>query len=253
MTLFSVLGLISTIAMSLPIVLLLVLRLSFYKSFPALLFYYLFIFSYNFLNLGYIKVDRDITFYHGTLSNLLDAPLILLFLTYFSRTALFRKKLVIATVAFVAFEIVVLIIYGFTIKATTVILAPGLLTVLALSIIFFIHQVKIAVVYHKAFGKAIMIASILFAYAGYSFVYAVYYLIETPYKSDANIIFYLITILTSLSMAIGIYAEQKRVKQLAELQTTREELKAIYGEEETKTATPPIEATIFKFDNEQLN
>ncbi|MEI9944275.1 MAG: hypothetical protein WDN26_08610 [Chitinophagaceae bacterium] len=106
MTIFNVVGLISTIALFLPFILLLILKLSFYRSFPALLFYYLFVFTYNLLNLGYINIDRSFIFYHGTISNLLDAPLILLFLTYFSQTASFRKKLLIGIGAFIVFEII---------------------------------------------------------------------------------------------------------------------------------------------------
>lgn len=253
MTIFSVVGLISTIALFLPIILLIVLRLSLYRSFPALLLYYLLVFLFNIFKLGYIKIDATIVSYHGTLSNLLDAPLILLFLTYFSKTASFRKKLLTIIGAFIVFEIIMLFIYGFNTRATTVILAPDLIIVLTLSSIFFIHQVKIAVVHHKAIGKAIMISSILFSYAGYSFIYIVYYLIETPYTNDVHLIFFLINIIACITMSVGIFVEQKRVKQLAELQTARKELKEIYGEEEPKMATPPIEAAIFKFDGNQLN
>ena len=246
-------GLASTVALASPIILLLITKLTWYKSFPALFFYYFFILSYNFLLLGYINIDKDFKYYFGVFCNLADTPLILLFLLYFSKTIVFRKRLRIAILGFILFEMAIVAIYGFTTRATTIILAPGLLTTLAISSVFFVHQVKIAVVYHKAAGKAIMVASLLFAYVGFCFVYSVYYLIKPVYKDDAHLVFFLITIFSSLAMAIGIFIERKRVNQLQELQTTREELKAIYGEQGVKKMANPFEAAVINFDKEQWN
>ncbi|MGZ5218753.1 MAG: hypothetical protein ACXWWD_00670 [Chitinophagaceae bacterium] len=253
MTLFNLMGLISTLALVLPIIILLTTKLTWYRSFPALFFYYLIIFSYNLILLEYIKVGNSVKYYHGVVNNLLDTPLILLFLLYFSKTLAFRKKLVTAILSFVAFEMIVLLIYGFNAKATTIILAPGLVITLLISLLFFIHQVKIAVVYHKAAGKAIMVAALLFAYAGYSFVYSVFYVVKPVFKDDAHLVFFLITIFSSIAMAAGIYLERKRVQQLVELQTTREELKVIYGEQQTKKRANPFEAAVINFDKEQWN
>jgi hypothetical protein len=254
MNLFTSMGLASTIALALPIITLIISRLGWYRSLLALLAYYAIALTYNLITLGYVNISKESAFYFGTVANLLDAPLILLFLSYFSKTASYRKKLITLTYCFIGFEIIVLVIYGFSVKTSTVILAPGLAVILVLSILFFIHQVKIAVVYQKAVGKAIMITSLLVAYAGYAFVYAVYYLIEQPYKNDARLIFYLITIITSIPMAIGVFFERKRVRHLAELRTTRKELKAIYGEDNTAPSVPPsLDAIVFNMDNEKWN
>jgi hypothetical protein len=245
-------GLISIAALSLPIIFLLTSRLARYRSFPALLFYYAIVLSYNIAFLGYIESSRDYRYYHGVACNFLDTPLILVFLLYFSKTVFFRKKLQLVVLGFIAFEIIVILLYGFNAKATTIVLAPGIILTLVIALLFFIHQVKIAVVHHKATGKAVMISSLLFAYVGYSFVYAVYYLIKPVYKDDAHIIYFLINIVSSIAMAVGIYFEKTRVRQLSELKTTRDELKAIYQEErEGKKLTAPREAVIFNFDKKQ--
>jgi hypothetical protein len=252
MNLFNIMGLVSTLALALPIIILLTSKLARYRSFPALLFYYILVLNYSIARLGYIGTGSDYKYYHGVICNFLDTPLILLFLTYFSKTVYFRKKMQVVTFIFIAFEVVVMSMYGFNAKATTIILAPGLLLTLIISVIFFIHQVKIAVMHHKALGKAIMISSVLFAYVGYCFVYAVYYLIKPVYKDDAHIVYFFITIISSIIMTVGIHFERARVRQLAELKTTREELKAIYGEErEAKKMTTPREAVILNFDKEQ--
>lgn len=250
MTLFTIMGFVSTVALTLPVVALLFTKLAWHKSFPALFIYYIGSLSTNLITLGYISVSKEVALYLGTITNFLDAPLILLFLSYFSQTAAFRKKLIIGILTLIGYEIIIMAIFGFTVRTSTMILGPGLLAILVLSITFFIHQVKIAVVHQKAIGKAIMISSILTAYAGYAFLYTVYYLIETPYKNDARLIFFMITIITSIPLAVGIIFERKRVRQLAELQTTREELKAIYGEEEPATgpSSPSFDAIVFKLD-----
>lgn len=251
MTLFNIMGLVATVALALPIIILLASKLAWYRSFPALFFYFLLVLNYNIAILGFIDSGRDYKYYHGVICNFLDTPLILLFLLYFSKTIYFRKKLQIVTLVFIAFEAVIAILYGFNTKATTIILAPGLLLTLLISLLFFIHQVKIAVVHHKAIGKAIMISSLVFAYVGYCFVYTVYYIIKPVFKDDAHLVYFLITIISCVAMTVGILFERARVRQLAELKTTREELKIIYREERATKMTTSKEAVIFNFDKEQ--
>ncbi len=229
MTLFNTVGLISAIALFLPIIIILTLRLAWYKSFPALLAYYFLVCGHSILSLDFMKPDKTFIYYYGVLNNFLDAPLMLTFMTYFSKTAIFRKKLKIMIAVIILLELIVIAIVGFNIKAAIIVMAPGLLVVLVLSLLFFLHQAKITVVYQKAAGKAFIAASLLFAYGGYSFIYVVYYLLKTPYKADTQIVYYLVTTFSSLVIAAGIFFERKRVKQLTELKVAREELKVIYG------------------------
>jgi hypothetical protein len=253
MTLLNTMGFISTIALLVPIILMLAYKLAWYKSFPALFFYYVILLSYNLISLKYFSIGTNsVVEYHKVVNNLLEVPLVLFFFTYFSRTAEFRRKLIGSIFVFIGFEITTVAICGFSHKTTTIVLAPGLAAILILSTLFFIHQVKIAVIYLKAIGKAIMIAAFLFAYAGFSFVFIVQHLIETQYVMDVYLIYYLVTIITSIPMSVGIYFETKRVQQLSELQTTREELKKIYGEEDT----PPngkYGRVALNYDKEQWN
>jgi len=233
---FSVMGLISTIALFLPIIIILSFRLAWYKSFPALLAYYVLVSCHSLLALDFITVNKSFLNYYGITNNFLDAPLMLSFMTYFSKTAQFRKRMELLIPVFILFEIIAIAMFGYTVRAATMVMAPGLLLVLAYSLVFFIHQAKITIIHQKAAGKALMVASLLFAYGGYSFVYVVYYLIKTPYTADTFLVYYLITIFSSGLISAGIILERKRVRQLAELQTTRKELKVIYGRSETNGA-----------------
>src|SRR5436189_3341475 len=239
MTWFEVMGIVSTSVLFLPIIIIFALRLAWYKSFPALLFYYAMVASQNFLSLAFIHANKDFVHDYGVISNFLDAPLMLTFLTYFSKTASFRKKMKLVIPIFVLFELIVIAAKSFDIySAMIIILPPGLLLFLCFSCVFFIHQAKITIMHQKALGKACIVASLLFAYGGYSFIYVVYYLLKTPYKADTYLIYYLVSIVSSLLLATGIVFERRRVSQLAELQTARKELKVIYGRSDTETAAP---------------
>ena len=86
MTLLHSMGIISTIALLVPIILLLVYKLAWYKSFPALLFYYIILLSYNIISQQYLTSFGPSTGeYHKVINNLLEVPLVLLFFTYFRK------------------------------------------------------------------------------------------------------------------------------------------------------------------------
>ncbi len=231
---FNVVGLISTFSLFLPVIFILACRLTWYKTFPALFIYYAITFGFNLISLDFMKADKTFVYYYGVANNFLDAPLMLSFMAYFSKTASFRKKMKLVVPAFLLFEIIVIAIVGFNIKSAIIALGPGMLLVLSLSLLFFIHQAKITIVHQKAAGKALIVSSLLFAYGGYSFIYVVYYLLRTPYKTDTFLVYYLITIFSSLLISTGIIFERKRVKELIELQTARKELRVVYGRAEEK-------------------
>jgi hypothetical protein len=109
MTWFEVMGIVSTSALFLPVIIIFALRLAWYKSFPALLIYYAIVFSQNLLSLGYFAVSKNFVHNYGLLNNILDAPLMLSFMTYFSKTVSFRRRMKLIIPAFVVFETVIAI------------------------------------------------------------------------------------------------------------------------------------------------
>jgi|GEM_PF-275005 len=233
--------------LSLPILLLLVTRLAWYRTFIALFIYYVIGFAYALMDGGYIKLDTGLIRNIGIMSNLLDAPLTLLFLTYLSRTSFFKKQIYLTIGLFVIYEAIILYNYGYTVRASTIITIPGLVLTLLLSLTFAIHQVKITVVYHKAAGKALFASALFFAYVGYTYVYYVFYFMHKTFQDDAKLVFNMITILCTVAISLGLLFERKRVAKLFEIKTTREELKALYANEETKTIAP-LEAIVFNID-----
>lgn len=249
MTVFEMVGLISTITLVIPILILFAFKLAWYRSFPGLVAFFAILFTCNLVLLNYVKVSPAVSTIHEILHNLLEQPMVLFFLTYFSRTPGHRKQMMIALYSLIGFELVIVGIYGLTAAAFNIIKVPAYLLTLFYSVTFFIHQVKLAITYQKAVGKALMVCSILFATIGFSYVNAALYFTDDAAQKDADLIFFLITIFSSLSISAGLLLEQKRVKQLAEIKTAREELKALYGDENEK-ATTPVRTVALNFDKE---
>ncbi|MET0635499.1 MAG: hypothetical protein ABWZ25_05700 [Chitinophagaceae bacterium] len=247
MTLFQLMGLLSTFALALPIIYLILTRLAWYKCIPALLIYSVLIFAYNLTSLGYIPVPASFVQDQSLTNNLFDTPLMLCFMIYFSQTAAYRNSLLVILTVYLAYEVVVLLLLGFNRQSSTVIMAPGLLITLSLAFIFFYHYVKLTLVNHKALGKLLMVLSVLLSYVVYAFIYVVFYLLDTQFVDDTRLIYFAVTFFSSILLCIGIMIERKRVRHLAELNKTREELKALYGQEGKKTTTP-FEAVVFKFE-----
>ena len=233
--------------LSVPILLLIATRLAWYRAFIALFIYYIIGFTYALMPVGYINLRPETIRAFGILTNLLDAPLTLLFLSYLSRTPLVKRKIYLTVGLFVLYEVIILAIYGYTVKASTIITTPGLVLTLMLALVFAVHQIKITVVYHKAAGKALFASALFFSYVGYTYVYCVFYFMNEAYRDDARLVFYAITILSSIAISVGLLFEKKRVAKLFEIKTTREELKALYSHEE-KNTTAPLEAIVFNID-----
>lgn len=251
MTWNSAMGLVSSVALLCPIIVILVLRLGSYSTFPALLAYYTSVFIYNLFTEGYITVNPEVMKFWGLANNFLDAPLMLTFLIYFSTSPAFTKRIKLLIGVFILFEAIVAVVVGFNTNAVTIILGPDILVMIVLFLYFFIRHTKIAITNRKAFGKAMIAASLLFAYGCFGIIYLMYYVFKTPFVEDTFLIYFLVATISSLLVTTGIYIEEKRIRKLNELRLTRRELSDIYGHEKK---TVPLKRTVMlDFDREQWN
>lgn len=244
-------GIISSVALFCPIIFILLLRLYSYSTFPALLIYYSSSLIYNLMTEGYIGVSPGLVNYWGLVNNLLDTPLILFFLAHFSTSPAISRRLRILLISFVLFEIGVVAGYGLNRTAITIILGPGVLVIFGLCIYFFIRQAKLAIINQKATGKALISASLLFAYGCFGIIYLMYYVIETPFVEDTFLVYFWVVTFSSLLLSAGLVVEQKRIRKLNELKTTRRELFSIYASE--KKAVPVRKTAMLEFDRDQWN
>jgi len=241
---------ISAIALFLPVLLIISLRLGNYRSFPFLLIYYVMVFIYSLMREGYLNANPNVVYGWGISINLLDIPLMLLFLSYFSTSEIFFRRLIIFILTFLVFELSVVLLVGFNVKAITIVLGPGILVVFALCLFFFIRQSKIVITNRKAMGKTLIAASLVFAYGCYGILYVLFYVIKTQFVADAFLIYFFVVTFSSVFLCTGIFFESKRIQKLFELKKARIELHDIY--KDTKPAAPFI-TPMLDFDKEPWN
>lgn len=256
----SIMGLVSSFALAGPILLILILGLARYRSFPVLLLYYCSVLAYNLITERYISVSSNIEQNWGYINNLADAPMLILFLSYFSPSKIFTQRLRLLAASFILFEAIVISVVGFNLNAITIIIGPGLLIVCGLCMFFFIRHTKQAIENRKATGKAMIVTSLLFAYGCYFIIYLLYYVFKAQndangvaneqYVNDTFLVYFISTSLSAFLMCIGLVVEQKRIRKLKELMVTRKELSSLYTE--TKRAVP-LRTAMLDFDREQWN
>jgi hypothetical protein len=230
-----IMGIISTVALLLPVVLVLALRLHRFKCFLALAIYYFLSFSYNLMSENYIPVNADFKKIFGITNNLLEFPLMFTFMAYFSFSASLTKRIRYSVIIFLLFEIAVTVLSGYNKEAMTIIMAPGLSILLFFSVWFSLRQIRITITQGKATGKALMISSMLFAYGCYMLIYVLYYLVKSEEVADIFTMYFIASTLSALILSIGIFIENKRIKKLEELKITRRELNMVYDKSQPVT------------------
>jgi hypothetical protein len=203
-------GMITLSCMLLPVMVVLLKR-QFNAGYIALSVYFLCTFIYNLLLIAFPDFPKDIKMNIGVMNNFLDTPLMLLFLIQFASGVGIRKLLKIVLLAFVTFEIGIILLFGLSVKSITIISGPGLLLTLGFSFYFFTLHIRLAILHKIDIAKTLMIAGFLFAYAVYFMVYLFYYVLETPNKMDALIIYFSATIVASVLFASGLLKEKTPV------------------------------------------
>lgn len=230
-------GIISSAALSLPIIVIIFFGFFRYKNYLALLIYCMLALVYNLMTEDIITTTGNFEKVWGIVNNLLDVPLMLLFMMIFSTSAAqtFRMKIYLAV--FICFELIVLFIYGLSIKTITIVMGPGLALILVIGAYFFFMKVKQSIIHKKALGKAFLTAAIVFAYGCFSFIYIMHYILALPDVSNIFLIYHLVTIVYCSLLSTGLIIEKKRVKKLGELRVTRKELVQFFDDEKKPSST----------------
>jgi hypothetical protein len=238
-------GIISSIALFVPVALIIILKLFSNRSFLALAVCYFIVGVQNLMRQPVFDIPKETYQPLSLVDNILDAPLMLLFLTFFSTSTLMAKRLTTCIYVFLGFEAIILVVFGFNVKAIRIILGPDIALIVLISFTFFMRYVRLSVSNSKSMGKAVMASSVFISYTIFSIVYIFYYLMKNEqYQVDAEFIYYMVSILSAILMSIGIVIENKRFKKLDELKHTRKELATIYGEKKVAA---------FKKDSRFLN
>jgi hypothetical protein len=169
----------------------------------------------------------------GTILNYADnytnIPLVLTALLFFCPSKQKQGKVKIVTLLFIAYEIVIIAIYGFSFKSIVYIMGPGAGVIMIYSFYLFVRQIKFSIFHGKNHGRVLMLASLVFDWSCYGLIYFFQYIQKTPFESDVFRLYYISSIVSSVLMAIGLHMMRARMKELQSIKTTRRELALFFG------------------------
>lgn len=227
----STIGIISTLALFAPVFVILAFKLIRYKSYMALFIYCLLAFSYNLMTEDLTVLPKSFVRNFSIIVNLLDVPLMILFILMFSTVAAQIKRMKVFLWIFICFEIVVVAIKGLSIPTVTIVMGPGLAFVFGYSLYFFVQTVKKSFIHSKSISKAIMASSICFAYGCFIFIYLMHYVFAVQDVPNVFLIYFIVTIIYCSLLTVGLVMESKRLRKLEELRITRKELQSFFADE----------------------
>ena len=237
MTWQDAIGILSTLALFTPVFVIVVTKLIRYKQYLPLFIYCLLAFGFNLMTEHLLNVPKSVERFYGITNNLTDMPLMLGFLLFQIPSSFQRKRMKILLCAFIVFEIVLIFMYGITVKTITVTMGPGLVIVFGYSLYYFVYTVKRSFVHNKFVGKAIVASALTFAYGCFIIIYLMHYVLNLQDLSSLFLIYYFITIIYCIILSAGLYIEGKRKGKLYELLITRKELMRFFADEK-KPAAP---------------
>jgi len=236
MSWLNAIGIISTLALFAPVFIIVATGLIRYKQYLPLFIYGVLAFGFNLMTEQWVHVPKTIERYYGIINNLADMPLILAFLAFQIASSVQVKRMMIVLAAFIIFEIILIILFGITVKTITWTMGPGLLIVFAYSLYYFVYTVKRSFTHNKFIGKAIVASGLTFAYGCFTILYLMFYVFTLPDIDNLFLIYFFITIIYCGLLSVGLYMESRRKKKLEELLLTRKELMRFFSDEK-KPAT----------------
>lgn len=224
------LSILCILSFTLPIVVIIYNRYYTHRSLAALLIYYLVILIDNVLAEQFIPAPSEVRRYVGLFDNFLDVPLMLTGLLFFCPSKAKQQRVQLFTFLFVAYELVVIFIYGFSRTSIMWIMAPGIFVIVVYSFYLFLRQIKFSIFHGKNHGRVLMLAGILFAYSCYALIYYFHYIEQTPFIADVFKLYYVTCTISSVLIAIGLHMMRNRMKELQSLKVTRKELALFFGQ-----------------------
>ena len=237
MTWQDAIGILSTLALFTPVLIIVVTKLIRYKQYFPLFIYCVLAFGFNLMTEHLVNVPKNVERFYGITNNITDMPLMLGFLLFQIPSSVQKKRMKILLGAYIVFEIVLIIMYGITIKTIKITMGPGLMIVFGYSLYYFVYTVKRSFIHNKFVGKAIVASALTFAYGCFIIIYLLHYIFNLQDLSNLFLIYYFITIIYCIILSAGLYIESKRKKKLYELIITRKELMSFFADEK-KPATP---------------
>lgn len=203
-------GFVTTVVLAVPIVIIVFFRLLPNKYFITLAAYYLLEFTFSMIAGGFVSIDADKKQIFNLIVNLFDGPLLLFFLSQFTSSATLKKQVRVIIIVYLVYEVLMVFLFGLNKTIITFTLGPGILLIIALSLIFFLRLASAAITERRETGKAFVCAAILFAYFCYGILYLFRYVFRVENLPDLMLIFDWTTCFSVILMCIGILSEGKQ-------------------------------------------
>jgi hypothetical protein len=228
---YHIIGIISAAVLFLPIAVILVRRLYRYTHYQALLIYCILAFVNILVTENIIRFSAEYKKILGVFNNLLDVPLMMIFLMLYSASKKQSIQMRVLLALYICYEIIIVYFKGLNREAVTLTLGPGIVIIFGITLHFFVRKVKQSLMQSKAAGKAVMITSLCFAYGCFGCIYIMHYILAIQDIPNLLLIFYMVSIIYSSVLSAGLIIESRRIKKLEEAWNTRRELKEFFADE----------------------
>jgi len=195
---------ITMVFLLLPLLAIIYKRKHWHNSFLSLLICLLLLVFTSLISSGIIAVSEETIFTVNTISALIQPPLVLLFMTYFTNQEQVKKSMRFTVTILLITGILILTRGDFQDIANPVILGLGLLLVNIFSFYFLILQIKASVTLRGETGKAFIVSGIVFAYSCYSFIFVVNYFFNSNNRQDLFTLFEISTFIFAFLAMVGI-------------------------------------------------
>lgn len=232
-----IIGLVAGLAFFSPVIIILAYRLFRYKYFAALIIYSLVALISNLMSSKILDLPPDVERTYGIINNLLDVPLMMIFMMFFTMKAALRKRMKMLLGLYITFELVIVYITGLQVLTVTIIMGPGLLMVFGFTLYFFAQSVKKSFMNDKFISRAIMASALSFGYGCFIFIYIMHYIMAIKGIPEIYLLYYIVITIFGAVLSAGLVFEGKRKKLQEELLVTRRELLSFFLDEK-KPAIP---------------
>lgn len=163
----------------------------------------MFFISTSLLN-NYVSLPEKTSTLISTLSNVMQAPLTLIFLLYFTENSKIAKGIRLSLAVVLGISLISVGLSTYNLQSTLNLMALGTVPVFIFSSILFIQFVKSSVYEQKGTNKAFMLSAIVFAYGSYMLLFGLNMMSPAKHGADIQSLFGLITIISTAFVSISI-------------------------------------------------
>ena len=208
----STLQLISALIVLIPVAIILIKQKGGNKYFLALAAANLMFFVSSSLLNNFISLPEKTASIISTFSNVLQAPLTLIFLLQFTESKKMTKAIQNSLALILGVSTIAIGFESYDTQSTLNLMALGIIPVFIFSSILFIQYVKASVYQQKGTNKAFMLSAFVFAYGSYMILLLLNMISPAKHAGDLHALFGVITIIstTFVSLSIAMFDVNKR-------------------------------------------